>query len=63
MCDLLSCGPHSLTAANNFSKEMSLNNDKTLENVMDFIFHIKAEAVKKKTALVYQCCLKAIQSI
>ncbi len=32
--------------------------------ILFFIFHIKAEAVKKEnTALVYKCCLKAIQSI
>lgn len=50
MCDLLNCGPHSLTAANDFSKEMSLNNDKTLENVKDFGFYFpyKSRVSKKR---------------
>ncbi len=49
VCDLLSCGPHSLTAANDFSKAMSLNNDKTLENVTDFVFYFpyKSRGSKK----------------
>ncbi len=49
VCDLLSCGPHSLTAANDFSKAMSLNNDKILENVTDFVFYFpyKSRGSKK----------------